>query len=398
MNYLQTFIKHNKLLGINPKLFYFTVLFCFITFLSWGQIPYTETFTSFTGAGFQSTPIAGQLSSNSWAITGFSDGALAFGGTRMTTNTDFTRGSSSVAVNTGGIYSFDLGGSNGNALGVQPGGSDFNTNGTFTLRVQNTTGSAITSLNVAYELWVRNDQARSSSFNFSYSQDNITYTSISGLDYTSTAALDALGWQKNNRTTNLTGLNIPTNGYIYLRWTGTDVGGSGNRDEFALDNISVIVPQAEIYVKATGGNDTNTGANFSTAFATLQKGLSVAGAGSKIYIAAGTYKPSVGVDINGASGIEAREVTFQIPNGVEVYGGFAGTETGAITQAVLDARVFTTNTTILSGDINGDDNVTGTFPNLVYNNYTENAFHVVYTKNVSSCYKSRWSYYKKRKC
>ena len=159
-----------------------------------------------------------------------------------------------------------------------------------------------------------------------------------------------------------------------------------NNSNYDLMKYNTVPPQTDFYVK-TGGNDANTGADFSTAFATLQKALDEATAGSKIYIAAGTYKPTVGVDIDGNSTIGAREVTFQIPDGVEVYGGFAGTETGAITQAVLDARDFVTNTTILSGDINGDDNVTGTFPNLVYNNYTENAYHVIYTTGVSSATK-----------
>jgi hypothetical protein len=44
MRHLQTFIKQNKLFGINPRLFYFTVLFCFTTFLSFGQV-YTFNYT-----------------------------------------------------------------------------------------------------------------------------------------------------------------------------------------------------------------------------------------------------------------------------------------------------------------------------------------------------------------
>jgi hypothetical protein len=47
-----------------------------------------------------------------------------------------------------------------------------------------------------------------------------------------------------SRNTTLTGLSIPNNGFFYLRWNGTDVSGSGSRDEFALDDISITaVPE-----------------------------------------------------------------------------------------------------------------------------------------------------------
>ena len=191
---------------------------------------------AYTGAGFQATPTAGQLDSDAWAVTGWSDGALAFGGTNTTG--DYARGASAVAVTTGGFYNFTASPISASSLGIQPGGSDW-APGTVTLRIQNTTGGTLTSFDVAYKLYVRNDQARSNSFNFSYSSDNTTYTPVGALDYTSTAALDALGFVLNNRSTTITGLSIANNAYFYIRWSGADVGGSGSRDEFALDDISV---------------------------------------------------------------------------------------------------------------------------------------------------------------
>ncbi|WP_338814524.1 BspA family leucine-rich repeat surface protein [Bernardetia sp. Wsw4-3y2] len=155
---------------------------------------------------------------------------------------------------------------------------------------------------------------------------------------------------------------------------------------FAIKGISPTSVPNDFFVKTTGGDDTNGGTSFTDAYATLEKALSIANFGDKIYVAKGIYNPTRQVDVNMVAGADIHKVTFQIPDGVEVYGGFAGNEI-EITQTVLDARNFITNTTILSGDLSGNDAVTGTFPNLVYENYTDNAYHIVYTKNVSSATK-----------
>ncbi len=196
----------------------------------------------FTGAGFQSTTTAGQLDSDSWAVTGWSDGALAFGATRTTANTDYTRGATAVAVTTGGMYAYTVGAGNV-GLGFQPGGTDW-APGTLTLRIQNNTGQAIGSFDLSYVVYVRNDQARANTFNFSYSTDNSAYTAVSALDLTSTVAADALGLVSNNRSTTLSGFSVAAGDFFYLRWSGADAGGTGSRDEFVLDDISITaVPE-----------------------------------------------------------------------------------------------------------------------------------------------------------
>ncbi|WP_353088445.1 hypothetical protein, partial [Flavobacterium sp.] len=198
---------------------------------------------AFTGSGFQATPVSGQLSSNAWAVTGWSNGNLLFGGTQTTATTDYTRGATAVAISTGGMYAFTgVPQSVTNpCLMIQPGGSDF-APGTLTLRIQNNGISNITDLALTYNLFVRNDQGRSNSFNFSYSLDDVTYTAVGALDYTSLVAADALGWVQvgtsPSRSTSITGLNIAPGGYIYLRWSSADIGGTGSRDEFGLDDIS----------------------------------------------------------------------------------------------------------------------------------------------------------------
>jgi predicted outer membrane repeat protein len=86
----------------------------------------------------------------------------------------------------------------------------------------------------------------------------------------------------------------------------------------------------------------------------LQTALAKAVGGEEIWVASGTYKPTTGTD---------RAATFQLKEGVAVYGGFNGTET------TLDERDPAVNVTILSGDLNGDD------VDFLHN--TENVYHVV---------------------
>jgi len=94
-----------------------------------------------------------------------------------------------------------------------------------------------------------------------------------------------------------------------------------------------------IYYVKPSGNDGDAGTSWGTAFSTLQQALTMASAGSQIWVAAGTYKPTATSD---------RSITFELKNGVAVYGGFAGTETN------LSQPYWQTNVTILSGDIDGD--------------------------------------------
>ncbi|MEM6297146.1 MAG: BspA family leucine-rich repeat surface protein, partial [Bacteroidota bacterium] len=181
--------------------------------------------------------------------------------------------------------------------------------------------------------------------------------------------------------------DIPTG--ITTDFAGNQRIQSGTVDMGAFE--FTLPPARDFYVKVSGGNDSNGGTSFSDAYATLQKALEEAElteVGSKIYVAEGTYKPTQGWDITSNSATTtARQRTFRIPNGVEVYGGFSNTLTGTVDQAALDARDFSANPTILSGDFNDDDNYTvstGTSTTITVTGGTENAYHVLFTKNVSS--------------
>jgi VCBS repeat-containing protein/predicted outer membrane repeat protein len=73
----------------------------------------------------------------------------------------------------------------------------------------------------------------------------------------------------------------------------------------------------------------------------MQYAIFLAGADSEIWAAEGIYYPTAGSD---------RAATFQLKNGLAIYGGFAGTESNR------EERDWETNISVLSGDIGtGDD-------------------------------------------
>ena len=90
-----------------------------------------------------------------------------------------------------------------------------------------------------------------------------------------------------------------------------------------------------IYVDldATG---VSNGASWTDAYTDLEAALAVAEIGDEIWVAAGTYRPSVPA---------GRDATFRLIDGVALYGGFAGTE------SKRGDRNWTAYKSILSGDI-----------------------------------------------
>ncbi|MGB3654589.1 MAG: choice-of-anchor Q domain-containing protein [Rivularia sp. (in: cyanobacteria)] len=96
-----------------------------------------------------------------------------------------------------------------------------------------------------------------------------------------------------------------------------------------------------IYVNINASGTPNNGTSWENAFTDLQSAINAATSGQEIWVAAGTYKPTT------ESG---RNVSFELPDGVTIYGGFAGT-----TEESLGDRDPKTNVTILSGNI-GDEN------------------------------------------
>ncbi len=93
-----------------------------------------------------------------------------------------------------------------------------------------------------------------------------------------------------------------------------------------------------IYVDADrpGGGD---GLSWATAYNSLADALAVTEP-CQVWVAEGTYKPTASTD---------RNATLSLSPGLALYGGFSGSETA------LDQRDWTANPTIISGDLDGDD-------------------------------------------
>lgn len=126
-----------------------------------------------------------------------------------------------------------------------------------------------------------------------------------------------------------------------------------------------------IYVNvANGAAAVKDGATWATAYVDLQDALSDATLVSEdqIWVAKGVYKPSVapaGLTISSGN----MDYTFLIPEGVAIYGGFLGNETGL--DGAIIARDFVANETILTGDLSGNDNESDLSTKV------DNVFHVV---------------------
>ncbi len=109
-------------------------------------------------------------------------------------------------------------------------------------------------------------------------------------------------------------------------------------------NLQAAPGDTIIYVdqNATGANN---GTSWQHAYTDLQDALAAAQSNHSIWIAKGIYRPVTQVTNLATDSL----ISFNIPNGVELYGGFAGTETD------LAQRNWEVNKTILSGDLAGDD-------------------------------------------
>jgi uncharacterized repeat protein (TIGR02543 family) len=164
--------------------------------------------------------------------------------------------------------------------------------------------------------------------------------------------------------------------------TGADLAGNQRLVGAAIDlgayETSIACPpggSTRLYVRQ-GAAGNHNGASWQDALRTLQDALRLATPATcpgltvtQIWVAQGVYYPDEGyLQLEGD-----RNATFQLRNGIAIYGGFAGIE------STLSQRNWQSNVTILSGDI--DKNDTNADGNYIAERAADiignNAYHVV---------------------
>ncbi len=135
---------------------------------------------------------------------------------------------------------------------------------------------------------------------------------------------------------------------------------------------SGAVSAATLHVVPVGGAPSGPCDTWANA-CTLQVALGLAGSGDEVWVKAGVYLPTTD-PVPAPSGTDQAK-TFEIFPGVAVYGGFAGTESA---RSERDPQA---NVTILSGDIDGNDDSNNLDGNSIDESSTaitgSNSCHVV---------------------
>ena len=139
------------------------------------------------------------------------------------------------------------------------------------------------------------------------------------------------------------------------------------------EDILEIAPDANGIMYVIKG-ETGYGTSWADALGEVADALKAAkelnedtpGTVTQIWVAGGTYTPMYHVKTYDGSNPADRNNTFRMLPDVEMYGGFAGTETTLAERDLSTAG----NESILSGDFNGDDGDN-------FTNYDENAYHIV---------------------
>jgi len=139
----------------------------------------------------------------------------------------------------------------------------------------------------------------------------------------------------------------------------------------AIFAIASAAHAATWYVDANVSGGAEDGTSWSNAFPTLTEALSNQNLADddQIWVAQGTYHPSQAGDI---------DASFVLPHGVDVLGGFDGTEQSA------DERDPATNVTTLSGDLNEDNDDPGC-------NVNDDSRHVVQVEQPGPGEQNEWA-------
>ncbi|MCH8823569.1 MAG: hypothetical protein IH984_08690 [Planctomycetes bacterium] len=154
------------------------------------------------------------------------------------------------------------------------------------------------------------------------------------------------------------GPNSDTQSRVYIGWVDDNGIGVGVFD-IPFSNVCT-----NVFLVDESAPPSGDGLNWASAFNNLQEALQVATAcgtsGAQIWVAEGIYTPT---QPNGD-----RTISFNLADGVAVYGGFP------LGGSAFDERDPATYITILSGDLNADDDSFG--------DNSENSWHVLRATNI----------------
>ncbi|AXT20857.1 T9SS C-terminal target domain-containing protein [Flavobacteriaceae bacterium AU392] len=134
--------------------------------------------------------------------------------------------------------------------------------------------------------------------------------------------------------------------------------------------VNLSFSQTTYFVDASQPDDSGDGTSWATATRNLQPALDAAVVGDEIRVASGTYFPTESPDGNVT---ESRDRAFHFNRNITLLGSF---NPATNTQDL-------SNPSILSGDFNTDDVVTGLGESLNITGNAENPFHVLITANLT---------------
>ncbi len=166
-------------------------------------------------------------------------------------------------------------------------------------------------------------------------------------------------------------------GNYRIRYGNVDMGAYEVQTGSILLHVAPDANGILYVVKGAGG----TGSSWSDALGELADALlgakqlndDAAGSVTQIWVAKGTYFPIY----NAGDGTDERDRAFVLPENVQVYGGF---DPSNGIDDLTDTRLLPSadgGATVLSGDFDRDDNITGNGGSLVITGNSENAYHVV---------------------
>lgn len=200
--------------------------------------PYTQNFNSLRNTSGTSTALP-----TGWRILE----------TGSSANTSY--GVDAGSSTTGNTYSYGTGSNTERALGSLQSSSLISS---FGIQIRNTTGRTITSINLSYtgEQWRCGATGRGADqLDFAYSTNatslsNGTWVNQDGFDFQS-PFITTVGARDGNAIGNrqqlsgvITGISIPNNGIIWLRWSDFNV--ANNDDGLAIDDLSLLLNATDI--------------------------------------------------------------------------------------------------------------------------------------------------------